>query len=91
MPNESKLARLREADQNRRNSILATLAFESGPMTAAALRKDLEMVHGIVDTTTRVRADLQYLAEAGAVLWADDVAVLTEHGRDIVHGRSQLV
>ena len=56
-----------DADKKRRNSLLASLAFDEGSSTARRLRDDLETVHNIAVTLDRVRADLAVLADIGAI------------------------
>lgn len=71
-------------DRKRRNSLLATLAFEDGSTTARLLRQQLEEVHGIAVTLDRVRADLRWLADIGALTLEGDQAMLTAEGREHV-------
>ncbi len=73
-----------EADKRRRNSLLASLAFDEGSSTARRLRADLENVHNIPATLDRVRADLAWLADVGAVRVDGDLAMLTAEGREHV-------
>ena len=71
-----------ESDRKRRNSILATLAFQGGHAVTLGLRGDLEEVHGIAVTLDRVRADLRVLADVGAVRLNGDLVQITAEGRE---------
>lgn len=78
-------------ERRRRNSILAALAVSPGnAMTARALRDDLEVTHNIAITVDVVRVDLIWLRDTGFVALVDDLARLTEAGRDVVMNRSEL-
>lgn len=70
-------------DELRRNSVLATVSY-NGQTSARELRKELEVVHGVAVTLDRVRADLRYLADLGAVRFDDatGVAQITIEGRE---------
>lgn len=81
----------RIAELSRRRAVLALLFFAPGQtQPVRALRMDLDTTHGLVATTDQVRADLQWLAEAGMVLSAQDVATITERGRDVITGATKL-
>lgn len=71
-----------EADRKRRNSLLSTLAFQGGNGVARALRDELESTHGIAVTLDKVRADLRWLADVGALSLAGDLVQITPEGRD---------
>lgn len=73
-----------EADKKRRNSLLASLAFDEGSSTARRLRDDLETVHNIPVTLDRVRADLAVLADIGAIRTTGELVMLTAEGREHV-------
>lgn len=77
-------------DKKRRNSLLATLAFEGGSTTARVLRDQMDVVHGLPSTIDRVRADLSVLADLGAVRKDGDLAMLTEEGREHVQRLREL-
>ena len=67
-----------------RNSLLASLAFAGGASVARELRDELEAVHNIACTLDRVRADLRWLADIGALLLDGDRVLLTAEGREHV-------
>lgn len=71
-----------EADKKRRNSLLSTLAFQGGHGVARELRAELESVHGIAVTLDKVRADLRWLEDVGAVSLNGDLVQITPEGRD---------
>lgn len=71
-----------DADRRRRNSLLATLNFQGGNGVARELRNELENVHGIAVTLDRVRADLRFLADVGAVSLNGDLVQITAEGRE---------
>jgi len=75
---------MNETDRKRRNSLLASIAFDNGTSMARRLRVDLEDVHGIAVTLDRVRADLRCLADVGAVTLNGDMVMLTAEGREHV-------
>lgn len=75
---------------NRRHSLLATLYFEpTGSARVSHLVRQLEVVHGLVVSTDLVRADLSWLHDVELVQTLDDVARLTERGRDVATGRAK--
>lgn len=51
---------------------------------ARVLRDELERIHNIAATLARVRADLAWLADVGAVRVDGDRAMLTTEGREHV-------
>lgn len=72
---------------DRRRSLLATLYFApASTATTLALARDMERVHSIASSRDQVRGDLAWLHEQGLVLLHDDVAQLTERGRDVARG-----
>ena len=71
-------------DRKRRNSLLASLAFAGGGSVARELRGELEAVHNLPCTLERVRADLRWLADIGAVLLDGDRVMLAAEGREHV-------
>ncbi|MCA0175221.1 MAG: hypothetical protein LCH73_02870 [Proteobacteria bacterium] len=72
---------------DRRRSLLATLYFApASTATALALARDMERVHSIATSRDQVRGDLAWLQEQGLVALHDDVAQLTERGRDVARG-----
>lgn len=73
-----------ETDRRRRNSILASLAFAGGMSVARALRDELEAVHNVAATLDRVRADLRWLADVGAVRLDGERVLLSAEGREHV-------
>ncbi|MDP3926171.1 MAG: hypothetical protein U1E02_28150 [Hydrogenophaga sp.] len=74
---------------HRRHSLLATLYFETASTArVGALVRQMEVVHNIVASTDLVRADLMWLQEVELVRLKDDVASLTERGRDVATGRA---
>lgn len=78
-------------ERRRRNSILAALAVtEGGAMQARALRDDLEVIHNIAVTADVIRVDLIWLRDTGYIQLVDDLARITEAGRDVVLQRSAL-
>jgi hypothetical protein len=79
-----------DADKKRRNSLLASLAFENGTAPARLLRQQLEDVHNIAVTLDRVRADLRVLADVGAVQLDVDMVMLTAEGREHVQRLREL-
>jgi hypothetical protein len=75
---------------HRRASLLATLYFEpSGTARITVLVKQMELVHGLVVSTDLVRADVTWLADVELAQVKDDVARLTERGRDVATGRAK--
>ena len=75
---------------HRRASLLATLYFEpAGAARVIQLVRQLELVHGLVVSADLVRADLTWLAEMELVQVKDDLARLTERGRDVATGRAK--
>lgn len=81
---------MNDDDKKRRNSLLASLAFEAGSLPARLLRDALENVHNIPVTLDRVRADLRVLADIGAVTLQGDLAMLTQEGREHVNRLREL-
>ncbi len=79
-----------EADKKRRNSLLASLAFEAGTAPARLLRQQLEDIHNLAVTLDRVRADLRVLADVGAVQLDGDMVMLTAEGREHVQRLREL-
>lgn len=78
-------------ERRRRNSILAALAVTpGGAMPVRALRDDLEVIHNIAVTTDVIRVDLIWLRDTGYIQLVDDLARITEAGRDVVLQRSEL-
>jgi hypothetical protein len=73
---------MNEQDKRRRNSLLATLAFNGGNGVARELRNELEDVHGVAVTLDKVRADLRVLADVGAVSLSGDLVQITAEGRE---------
>ncbi|HPU52764.1 MAG TPA: hypothetical protein PK359_14480 [Burkholderiaceae bacterium] len=71
-----------EDDKKRRNSLLSTLNFQGGNSVARELRHELEATHGIAVTLDKVRADLRWLQEVGAVKLNGDLVQITSEGRD---------
>ncbi len=71
-----------EQDKKRRNSLLATLAFAGGNSVARELRNELEEVHGVAATLDKVRADLNVLADVGALRLNGDMVQITAEGRE---------
>lgn len=75
---------------HRRASLLATLYFEpASTARITVLVKQMELVHGLVVSTDLVRADLTWLADVELAQVKDDVARLTERGRDVATGRAK--
>jgi len=72
-------------DKKRRNSVLATVNW-NGQISARELRNELESVHGVAVTLDRLRADLRYLADIGALRFDAQagVAQITVEGREHV-------
>lgn len=73
-----------ERDKKRRNSLLSSIAFTGGHGVVRLLRQDLEDIHFIPATLDRVRADLAWLADVGAVEVDGDLVRLTSEGREHV-------
>ena len=74
----------------RRHSLLASLYFE--PASTARVRtlvQQLDVVHNVVASADLVRADLMWLQEMELVRLKDDLATLTERGRDVATGLAQ--
>lgn len=71
-----------DADKKRRNSLLCTLSFQGGHGIARELRNELENTHGIAVTLDRLRADLRWLQDVGAVRLNDDQVQITAEGRE---------
>lgn len=69
-------------DKKRRNSLLCTLAFQGGHGVARELRNELERTHGIAVTLDRLRADLRWLQDVGAVTLNGDLVQITAEGRE---------
>ena len=81
----------RLTELHRRRAVLALCFFSAGPtQTVRDLRGDLDVTHGLVATADQVRADLTWLKELGMVQYANDVASITERGREVVTGASKL-
>lgn len=75
---------------HRRHSLLATLYFEpAGSARVTQLVHLLELVHGLVVSADLVRADLSWLADVELAQVKDDLARLTERGRDVATGRAK--
>lgn len=73
----------------RRKALLSSLYFAAGTLLSArTLRQELQDVHFAAAPVAldQVRADLTWLRTVGMVRYADDHAVLTEAGRDVVTG-----
>lgn len=69
----------------RRKSLLSTLFFQdNGSATVRTLAHELETVHNTVASKDAVRSDLSWLADVGLVKFADDAALISERGRDVV-------
>lgn len=81
----------RLAELSRRRAVLALLFFAAGQtQPVRTLRQDLDATHGLVATLDQVRADLNWLAQLGMVQHAQDVATITEAGREVITGASKL-
>lgn len=81
----------RMAELNRRRAVLALLFFAAGQtQPIRTLRQDLDITHGQLATLDQLRGDLAWLASLGMVQFAQDVATITEAGRDVVTGASRL-
>lgn len=81
----------RVADGVRRHAILAILAFAPGQTAPVrTVRDQLESGHGQIVTVDRVRADMLWLTDVGAIESMGELAKLTEPGMDVVMGRSKL-
>lgn len=81
----------RLAELSRRRAVLALLFFAPGQtQPVRSLRQDLATVHGLVATLDQVRTDLNWLAQSSMVQFAQDVASITEDGRDVITGASKL-
>lgn len=81
----------RLAELNRRRAVLALLFFAPGQtQPVRSLRQDLDVTHGIVATLDQVRADLNWLGQISMVQFANDVATITEAGREVITGASKL-
>lgn len=81
----------RLAELNRRRAVLALLFFAPGQtQPVRSLKQDLDVTHGLVATMDQVRADLNWLAQLGMVQTANDVATITEAGREVITGASKL-
>jgi len=78
-------------DNKRRNSVLATVSYH-GQISARDLRHELESVHGLAVTLDRLRADLRYLADLGALRFDPHtgVAQITVEGREHVQQLREL-
>ncbi len=86
----SPLQKQEEADKARRNSLLKTLWFYGGAGNARDLHHDLECTHNIVATLDKVRADLAWLADIGALMKTGDMVILTAAGRNHAESRLEL-
>lgn len=74
---------------HRRFSLLATLYFEpASTARIGQLAHQMELVHSLAMSTDLVRADLVWLQEVGLLRVQDEVAQLTERGRDVAQGRA---
>ena len=81
----------RLVELNRRRAVLALLFFAAGQtQPVRTLKQDLYVTHGINATMDQVRADLNWLASLGMVNTANDVATITEAGREVITGASKL-
>jgi hypothetical protein len=68
----------------RRRSLLATLFFaQMGAATVRELVREMELVHNIATSGDQVRGDLTWLQEQGFCQFAQDMAQITERGRDV--------
>ena len=74
-----------EEDLRRRNSLLATLNFEGGHGVARALRDELESTHGIAVSLDKLRADILWLEDLGALKRQGDLCQITAEGREHAH------
>lgn len=68
----------------RRRSLLATLYFAPmGAATVRALVREMETVHSTLTSGDQVRGDLSWLQEQDLCRVVDDMAQITERGRDV--------
>ncbi len=71
----------------RRHSLLASLYFEQASTARVrTLVRQMDVVHNIAASSDLVRADLMWLQEMELVRFKDDLATLTERGRDVATG-----
>lgn len=69
---------------DRRRALVATLYFApAGTASVLQLARDMELVHSIATSRDQVRGDLIWLQEQSLVAMRDDLAQLTERGRDV--------
>ncbi len=74
-------------DALRRRCLLLSLYMAEGSMAQLLdLLRDLRLTHGLLLSADRARGDLTWLQEQGLVRVRDDVAQITERGRDVAVG-----
>ncbi len=74
---------------HRRNSLLATLAFEpANTASVIDLVAKMALYHSLACSRDLVRADLSWLQEVGLVRLRGDIAQLTERGVDVADLRA---
>lgn len=75
---------------NRRRAILcALLVAPAYMMPVRAVREQIGLA-GYAASLDLVRTECAWLAEVGLATWANDVAVLTDRGADVVLGNAQV-
>lgn len=75
--------------EKRRESLLATLFFATNSTaTVRVLAREMGEVHNIVTSHDQVRGDLTWLAEQGFLRVLDDMAQISERGRDVARGNA---
>lgn len=73
----------------RRHSLLATLYFcEQSTARSRQLVTKMCNIHNIVMSADLVRADMIWMGEMGLVMFKDDIAQITERGRDVAQGNA---
>lgn len=71
----------------RRRSLLASIALaETFTATLPMLTRDLDLVHNLPVSRDLVHSDLLWLQEMGLIRYSNDLAQITERGRDVVRG-----
>jgi hypothetical protein len=75
---------------HRRHSLLATLYFEpASTASVLALVRQMALCHSLAVSSDLVRADLMWLDEMGLLRYRDDMAQLSERGRDVAQARAE--
>lgn len=76
----------KDPDLRRRCLLLSLWACELSTAPLHELQRELRITHGLMVSADLVRGDLSWLHEQGLARVRDDVAMLTERGRDVALG-----